>query len=416
VDVALVLAFGLVLMVCVSLSGVAARTVLSTALLFLVAGAVIGPGGLGIVSIAANDRIVALLADVALFTVLFSDGQRANVRALQQNWRLSGRALGLGMPLTMIGIAVPAHFIAGLDWLGAFLLGAILSPTDPVFAAALVGRPDVPLRLRRLLNVESGLNDGIALPFVLIFIATARHEGPGLAIVAGELLLGLLIGWAVPALVTAAWRIKVLTAEPHLQPLGPVAVAVVVYGICHYTHANPYLAAFAAGSTLATLDEVAAHRFEPFGDVFSEATKFAAVLVFGALITPTWLSHVGWKAWLLAALVLFGVRPTALMLSLLGTHLPRRERLSTAWFGPKGFASVVYGLLALQSGIADAQLVFDLTALTIMLSIALHSSTDAPVARTFRIEPPDNLPAGRIDDDMSDRSDETARSAPSKPD
>jgi sodium/hydrogen antiporter len=112
---------------------------------------------------------------------LFTDGQRANVPALQDNWRLSGRALGLGMPLTMLGIAVAAHFLAGLDWPNAFLLGAILSPTDPVFAAALVGRPDVPLQLRRLLNVESGLNDGIALPFVLIFIATARHQGPGLA-------------------------------------------------------------------------------------------------------------------------------------------------------------------------------------------------------------------------------------------
>ena len=196
---ALVLAYGIVLLVCVSLSGVAARTVLSTALLFLAAGAVIGPGGLGIASIGPNDPIVVLLAHIALFTVLFTDGQRANVPALRQNWRLSGRALGLGMPLTMVGIAVPAHLLAGLGWSSAFLLGAILSPTDPVFAAALVGRPDVPLRLRRLLNVESGLNDGIALPFVLIFIASAGHQGLGLATVVGQLLLGLLIGFAFPS-------------------------------------------------------------------------------------------------------------------------------------------------------------------------------------------------------------------------
>ena len=176
------------------------------------------------------------------------------------------------------------------------------------------------------------------------------------------------------------------------------------------------LAAFAAGSTLATLDEVAAQRFEPFGDVFSEATKFAAALVFGALITPTWLSGLGWRAWLLAALALFVVRPVALMLSLLGSRLPWRERLSTAWFGPKGFASVVYGLLALQSGIADAQLVFDLAAIIIVLSIALHSSTDAPVARMFRIEPPDNLPAGRIDTGPTELTDDTARASPSTPD
>ena len=102
---ALVLAFGIVLLISVSLSGVAARTVLSTSLLFLVAGAVIGKEGMGIVSIVPDDHIVALLADIALFTVLFTDGQRANVSALKGDWRLYGRALGLGMPLTMVGLA-----------------------------------------------------------------------------------------------------------------------------------------------------------------------------------------------------------------------------------------------------------------------------------------------------------------------
>ena len=125
---ALVLAYGVVLLISVSLSGVAARTVLSTALLFLLAGALLGPGGLGVVNQSAEDEIVAVLADVALFTVLFTDGQRASVPALREGWRLSGRALGLGMPLAMIGIAIPAHFLVGLDWAAALLLGAILSP------------------------------------------------------------------------------------------------------------------------------------------------------------------------------------------------------------------------------------------------------------------------------------------------
>ncbi|BDX32903.1 peptidase [Mycobacterium antarcticum] len=392
---ALVLAFGVVLLISVSLSGVAARTVLSTALLFLVAGALIGPGGFGLVSISSDDSIVSLLADIALFTVLFTDGQRANLAALKENWSLSGRALGLGMPLTMIGIAVPAHYLIGLDWPTAFLIGAILSPTDPVFAAALVGRSDIPLRLRRLLNVESGLNDGLALPFVLIFLATAQHADSDVATVGVELILGLLLGAVVAAVVALAWRTNVLTAEPRLQPLGPVAIAVVVYAGCHLTHANPYLAAFAAGSVLATLDHVTAERFEPFGDLLAELTKFAALLVFGALITPERLSHLGWQGWLLAAVAILVVRPAAMLLSLLRTSLPRSERLTAAWFGPKGFASVVYGLLVLQAGIRDGELVFDLVAVTIALSIVLHSSTDVPVARMLRIEPPDNLPAGR---------------------
>ncbi|MGW7532501.1 cation:proton antiporter [Amycolatopsis sp. NPDC054798] len=392
---ALVLAFGVVLLVSVSLSGVAARTVLSTALLFLLAGALLGDGGFGLIHIAPRDPLVTSLADIALFTVLFTDGQRANVPALRENWRLSGRALGLGMPLTMVGIAVPAHFLVGLDWPTSLLLGAILSPTDPVFAAAIVGRDDVPLRLRRLLNVESGLNDGLALPFVLIFLATATNTSSDLGAVAFELVLGLVLGIAIPALVAFAWRLRVLTAEPRLQALGPLAVAVLLYAACHLTHANPYLAAFAAGSTLATVDKTAAEHFEPLGDLLSEITKFAALLVFGALITPDRLSHLSAGAWVLAVLAIVLVRPAALALSLLRTPMSGRERATAAWFGPKGFASVVYGLLALQSGIADSELVFDLVAVTIALSIVLHSSTDVPIAKLLRVEPPDNLPTGR---------------------
>ncbi len=390
--VVLVLAYGVVLLISVSLSGLAARTVLSTALLFLVAGALLGPGGLGVVN--AGDGFVAVLADIALFTVLFTDGQRANLPALRDGWRLSGRALGLGMPLSMIGVAIPAHFLAGLDWPEALLLGAILSPTDPVFASALVGRHDIPLRLRRMLNVESGLNDGLALPFVLIFLAMTQHESSHVSTVLLELVLGLAIGIGVAVVVALAWRTNILTAEPRLQPLGPVAIALVVYATCHLTHANPYLAAFAAGSALATLDHVAAETFEPFGDLLSELTKFAALLVFGALITPERLSHLGWQGWLLALLAIMVVRPASMLLSLIRTPMPRAERLTAAWFGPKGFASVVYGLLVLQAGIPNGEKLFDLIAVTIALSIILHSSTDVPVAHRLRVEPPDHLPAG----------------------
>lgn len=411
----LVLAFGLVLLISVSLSGLAARTVLSTALMFLVAGAALGPGVLGVDQIQPTDQIVTLLADLALFTVLFTDGQRASLPALRDSWRLTGRALGLGMPLTMIGIALPAHYLVGLDWITAFLIGAILSPTDPVFASALVGRSDVPLRLRRLLNVESGLNDGLALPFVLIFLATARHEDSQLADVGFELLLGLVFGAAIAASVALVWRLKLFTAEPRLQPLGPVAIAVVVYGACHLTHANPYLAAFAAGSTLATMDGMAAQSFEAFGDLVSELTKFAALLVFGALITPHRLSSLSWVEWLLPVLAIVLVRPAAILLSLLWSRMPARERLTAAWFGPKGFASVVYGLLALQSGIANSQLVFDLVAATIALSIVLHSTTDVPVAKLLRVEPPDDLPSATPAKAMRDDTRDASRDAAETP-
>ncbi|WP_228708370.1 cation:proton antiporter [Amycolatopsis keratiniphila] len=395
VVMALALAFGLVLLISVSLSGLAARTVLSTALLFLVAGALIGQGGFGLVDIPSNGAFVTGLADLALFTVLFTDGQRASLPSLKEGWRLSGRALGLAMPLTMVGIAVPTHYLTGLDWTTSFLIGAILSPTDPVFASAIVGRTDVPLRLRRLLNVESGLNDGLALPFVLIFLATAANRDTDFGGIAVELVAGLVLGVAIPAVIALAWRLKVLTAEPRLQALGPLAVAVILYATCHLTHANPYLAAFAAGATLATMDRVSAEHFEHFGDLLSETTKFAALLVFGALITPERLSHLSFGDWAVAIIAIVLIRPAAMMFSLIRTPLPARERSVAAWFGPKGFASVVYGLLALQAGIPAGEHVFDLVAITIALSIVLHSSTDVPVAKALRIEPPDNLPTGR---------------------
>lgn len=129
--------------------------------------------------------------------------------------------------------------------------------------------------------------------------------------------------------------------------------------------------------------------------ICSEITKFAALLVFGALITPDRLSHLGVGGWVLAVLAIVLVRPAAILLSLLRTPLSGPERAAAAWFGPKGFASVVYGLLALQSGIPNGELVFDLVAVTIALSIVLHSSTDVPVAKYLRVEPLDGLPGAK---------------------
>ncbi|MEZ4409325.1 MAG: cation:proton antiporter [Polyangiales bacterium] len=382
----IVLAYGLVLLLTVSLSAVAARTVLSTALPFLVAGAVIGRGGFGWVDVPSDSASVSRLADIALFTVLFTDGQRACFSELRAEWRASGRALGIGMPLAMVGVALPAHFLAHLGWSEAFLLGAVLAPTDPVFASALVGREDISLRLRRLLNIESGLNDGLALPFVMVFLSLSSREPVHPAALASELGLGLLLGVAIPGLVALAFRVPGVDAEHRLRPLGPLSVGLIVYAACHLLHANPYLAAFAAGSTVATAAPAAAERFAPLGEVLSEVTKFAALLVFGAVITPARLSHLTWREWLVAALALAVVRPLSMALPLARSPLSMKEKAAAAWFGPKGFASVVYGLLVLQSHARSREHVFDLVALTTALSIALHSSADVPVAKALQVE------------------------------
>ena len=394
----LVLTFGVVLLITVGLSGLAARSVLSTALVFLVAGALVGPGFLGLIDVTPQSPAVSLLADIALFTVLFVDGGRLPLRELRAGWRLSGRALGFGMPLALVLVALAAHYIVGLDWITALLVGAILSPTDPVFASTIVSRSEVPTRLRRLLNIESGVNDGLALPFVLVFLTLAGGGEAGIGATAVELLLGIGLGVAIPLLVSLLLRLPVLGAEPKLQPLGPLAIAVVLYALCHLTHANPYLAAFAAGITAATVAPNAAHAFEEFGELVSELTKFAAVLVFGALLTPAFLADLTIGEWVVALLSLLVVRPASVLVSMLGARIARRERYAAAWFGPKGFASVVYGLLVVQAGIPASQTVFELVALTIAVSIIAHSMSDVPVAKAFDVEEIAGLPADEPDD------------------
>lgn len=382
----LLLTFGVVLVLSVAFSGLAARTMFSVSLLCLVAGAFVGRGGLGLTELGPSTPLVSILADIALFTVLFTDSQRASLPTLKTVWRLSGRALLLGMPLAMVGVALLARLLLGFDWVTCWLLGAILAPTDPVFASAIVTRQEVPSVLRDLLNVESGLNDGLALPFVLVFLALAAHHSAGIGPTLEHLVEGVGIGVAIPLLFSLLRQVPGVGVDARLGPLGPLAVGLMVYATCHLTGSNAYLGAFSAGATLATTSPRASAAFERFGDLLAELTKFAALLVFGALLTPGLLGELTVGGWAVAVLAIVVVRPLSLLVSLAGARLPRRERLAAAWFGPKGFASVVYALVALGASIPKGEKVFAIVAATIGLSIAAHTSTDVPIARMYHVE------------------------------
>ncbi len=380
----LLLTFALALLAAVLVSALAHRTILSTAVLFLVVGFVVGPATTGVLDVGADSPIVATLAELALFAVLFTDGMRVGWADLRAAWRLPGRALGWGLPLTLLITAVLARYVAGLDWPEALLIGAILAPTDPVFASALVGNDKVPARLRHLLNVESGVNDGLALPFVIVFLAVASgSEDLHLGELATELGLGLLIGVGVPVAAILLERTRFFAASAAYAPLNGMAIGLLVLALGQATHANLFLAAFAAGITVATFGPRQRAAFEHFGENIAELLKLAALLVFGALISVSFLAEISWPGWVFAALAIFVARPVALWLSFLRSGLDLREQAAAMWFGPKGFASVVYGLLVLDSGITAANEIFHLVALTIVLSILLHSSTDVVVARTF---------------------------------
>ena len=377
------LAFSLILLVGVLISGLAHRSVLSTAVLFLLAGFVLGDGVLGVVDLRAGDEVVVTLSELALFAVLFTDGQRIGVRDLRSAWRLPGRALLLGMPLTFAITAVLASWVAGLPWVEALLVAAVLAPTDPVFASAIVGREEVPGRLRHLLNVESGLNDGLALPVVLVLLASLSGEQVGYAALAGELALGVAIGVGVPYLAVKMLRSRFTSTTSTYESLTLVAIAGIVYGTCELTHANLFLAAFSAGITVATVARELADSFHEFGDLVAELLKLVAILVFGALISPAFLGDVPLLGYVFAVLALVVARPAAIGVSFLGSRLALPEQLAVAWFGPKGFASVVYGLLVLEQGGRLADEMFHLIAIVIVLSILSHSSTDVPIAHWF---------------------------------
>jgi NhaP-type Na+/H+ or K+/H+ antiporter len=384
VGTTLLLCFAALLLVGVLVSERAHRTVLSTAVLFLLGGFLLGSGVLDVLVIEPGDDIVSTLAELALFSVLFTDGMRVGVSDLREAWRLPSRALLLGLPLTLLVTAVLARYVAGLPWLESFLIAAVLAPTDPVFAAAIVGRKEVPRRLRHILNVESGVNDGLALPVVLVLLAMAGGTDASGWTLAEEILVGIGVGVVVPWVVLRLERTPFLSATKNLEPLVVVTIGLLVLAISLATHANLFLAAFAAGVTVATTGPSFRHEFEQFGELVSELLKLAAILVFGALITPQFLfQEIGLAGWVFAVLVLFVPRPLALLVSLWRSSMDMRERAAAMWFGPKGFASVVYGLIVLESGIERADRLYHLIALAIVLSIIAHSSTDVVVARQF---------------------------------
>jgi sodium/hydrogen antiporter len=386
----LVLTFGVALLLAVATSDLASRTPLSSTSVFLAVGLVAGPLGLGVIDV--DGKVVEGTAVVALYTILFTDGQEAPWNELRRHWRPAALALFAGTPLTLGLIAVLAHVVTGLAWIPSLVLGAVLAPTDPVFASALVGRHDVPKPVRNLLNIESGVNDGIALPAVLLLVGIAGGDPYGrstdLPALLLQLAVGVVLGLVVPVLAWWLYRAPPLGSVTSMRPLGHVAIGVIVFGLCQPTGANPFLAAFAAGSMIATLESDATEAFRRTGERLSELLQGAALLAFASLLGPKLFSAAGVSGFVFAALVIAVSRPLPLYAVLARTGLSVRQRLSVAWFGPKGFASVAYAAIVAFSDMDDADKVVALTAVTVLLSAFAHSSTDLLVAEKLAEEDP----------------------------
>ncbi|MBF4764402.1 cation:proton antiporter [Nocardioides islandensis] len=401
---AVALAFGVALLLAVLTSALADRSPLSSSLVFLAVGVFVGPLVLKVVS--TDALTVERAAELALYSILFTDGQHAPWRVIRRAWQAPALALGIGMPLTFVAVALLAHGVVGLSWPAALVVGAVLAPTDPVFASALVGRDEVPHRVRSLLNVESGLNDGLALPAVLLLAGLAGGSPedwsthPGVLLL--ELAVGVALGVALPLVVGAVLRVPGVEAVERLRPLGPVAVAILLFGVCSLVHANQFIAAFVAGSVVASLSPQASESFRHTGELLSELTKGVALLAFATLLDGHVFGLAGVGGLVFAVLVIVLARPIPVLISLLPhRRLTRRERAAVAWFGPKGFASVAYAVIVLSSGMDDAEAVFGLVAVTVLLSVLAHSSSDVAIARWLAqyddAGEPIERPAGPLD-------------------
>ena len=378
------LLLGLSLGAAAALSGWLHGTVLSISVLSVAAG--IGLSLAGVIDVTPGAEIVLLIVEFALVLTLFSDGLLVERELLQKEWRLPTRALVIAMPVTLVVLALAAKLLfPDLSWAEAFLLGAVLSPTDPVVTSAVVTAQRVPAVIRHTLNLESGLNDGLALPFVLFFLVLATHaEGAGSEAVQllGEAGAGAVIGVALA--LAAAWLLPRLPGggmSVKYEGVYALALGLAAFGLAEVTFGNGLIAVFVAGIALAVRRHEVPEAFTEFNETTSAAFQVITFTVFGALIVAT-----GWQGNTLAlvafiAFALFVARPAAVLLSFAGVRLPGAHKLFIAWFGPKGVASMLFALFVLNSTDANRNLVFDIASFTVLTSIVAHGLTDTVGAR-----------------------------------
>jgi sodium/hydrogen antiporter len=369
----------------------AQRSDLSAPIVFVAAGLLYAEG-LDVLELSVGQEGVRLLAEVTLVWVLFGDAAGVRPRGLRSDLGTYARLLGVGLPLTIgLGLLL-AVLLLGMDGWTALLLGAALAPTDAALGSAVVADPVVPGRIRRVLNVESGLNDGIVTPVVLVALAgaAAEHDHGGTGGSAAleavvQLVVGVVVGVAIGA--AGGWLVRWARGRNWISEefAGPavLALALLAYTASVSLDANGFIAAFLGGIAFGHF----AGRGRPAEIFFVEQTAgLASLLVWllvGALAVPLMLDHLDWRILLyaIASLTLLRMVPVALML--VGTGFDRTTVLFMGWFGPRGLASVVFALLAIEElgDAADAPIAVIVTA--VLMSVVAHGLSAGPLSTRF---------------------------------
>jgi sodium/hydrogen antiporter len=384
------LVLGLLLMVGALGSGLARRSVLALAPVFLLVGLLLGDGGIGFLHFDPRSGFVAQLASVALIVILFRDGLEVEGELLQRHWHWPARKLIVAMPITAGIVALAAHLLLDLDWTYAFLLGALLSPTDPVLSYSVVTNPRVPRLVRHSLNLESGLNDGLALAPVLALAAalsTTHADFVWWRFVLQDVGLGLAFGLVAGLVASLLLPRGPYTRESipaHQRALYALGVAFATYGVTVLPPSgNGYIAVFVCAIVLGVRRPDVRHYFAQRSEDIVELVKLGIFVVFGTLLTLDGLFADGWAAVALVAVTLLLARPVAVWTALAGLRLDRATKGFMAWFGPKGVATMAFSLLVLAQPIPGNREIFDLAALVVVCSVIAHSLTDTPGTEWF---------------------------------
>ncbi len=382
-----VLVFGALLVAGALVSGLAKRSFLSLTAVFVLTGFVLGTGGLNVLHFHALSSFTNDLAIVALVVILFRDGLDVDAELLQTHWHLPLRKIVLAMPLTLGIVALAAKLFTDLSWSECLLLGALLSPTDPVLSSTVVTNPRVPQVVRHSLNLESGLNDGLALPAVLAFAAVLTPGG-GHFVWWRFVLEDLAIGFAT-GIVVGFVASRLMPREEGLEPEIPghqkalymLGSAFAAYGIAVLPpHGNGLIAVYVTAITLGIRRPDLRGHFSRQSEDLVEIVKLGIFVVFGSVLTIHGLFGDGWAAVGIVAVTFLIARPVAVFAALTRTETDTATRAFMSWFGPKGVATMTFALLVLSDNISAGTRIFNLAALAVFCSILAHGLTDTPGA------------------------------------
>ena len=375
------------------ISGRLSGTILTAPLIFAAIGFLVSPAGLGIAPVEVDHSAIHLIAELTLILVLFTDAARIDLGQVRRDHILPARMLLIGLPLTVAaGTFFAAWLFPAFSIWEAALLAALLAPTDAALGQAVVSAKIVPVRIRQTINIESGLNDGIALPAVLLFaaLASAHFETGdsagwirfGLLQVTLGPLVGAVLGYVGARLIDQAAEREWMNEAA--QGIGILSLAAFVYVAAELTGGNGFIATFVGGMVFGNSIRHSCSFLFEFMETEGQLLMLITFFVFGAALLPEGLQHATPMTVLYAVLSLTVIRMLPIALSLLGTGLRPTSWAFLGWFGPRGLASILFVLLILdEAELLHGSELLSITVVTVALSILLHGVTSAPLANAY---------------------------------